>query len=213
MTSPFMIAVSGGSGSGKTTFVSRLWQRLEVERPLVISIDHYYADLSHLPLEERAKNNFDDPDAIERDLLHEQISLLRNGVAVDRPCYDFATHTRLKKTERLEPSSIIVVDGIFSLCFPELLKLFDLKIFLDVEDDVRVVRRIGRDMSERGRSFENCAGQYLGTVKAMYQKFIEPSKAQADFVIPWHHFNDRALGFLGNLIHLEVQAKRSLTSR
>ncbi len=208
MTSPFMVAVSGGSGSGKTTFVSRLWNRLEVERPLVISIDHYYRDLSQVPLDQRAKTNFDDPDAIERDLLHEQISLLRNGVAVDRPSYDFATHSRTTQTERLQPSSIIIVDGIFSLCFPELLKLFDLKIFIDVEDDVRVVRRIGRDMAERGRSFENCAGQYLGSVKAMYQKFIEPSKTQADFVIPWHNFNERALGFLGTLIQTEVQAKR-----
>lgn len=213
MTSPFMIAVSGGSGSGKTTFVSKLWNRLEVERPLVISIDHYYSDLSQLPFEERAKKNFDDPDAIERDLLHEQISLLRNGVAVERPCYDFASHTRLNKTERLEPSSIIIVDGIFSLCYPELLKLFDLKIFLDVEDDVRVVRRIGRDIAERGRSFDNCAGQYLGSVKAMYQKHIEPSKDMADFIIPWHSFNERAVVFLANLIQMEVQNKRLISNR
>jgi uridine kinase len=208
-----MIAVSGGSGSGKTTFVNKLWNRLEVERPLVISIDHYYSDLSHLPLDERARKNFDDPDAIERDLLHEQISLLRNGLSVDRPCYDFASHSRLSRTERLDPSSIIIVDGIFSLCYPELLKLFDLKIFLDVEDDVRVVRRIGRDIAERGRSFDNCAGQYLGSVKAMFQKHIEPSKEQADFVIPWHSFNERAVVFLANLIQLEVEKKRNSAQR
>src|SRR5687768_5654055 len=124
MPSPFMVAVSGGSGSGKTTFVRRLWSRLEAEQPLVLSIDHYYRDLSHLTLEERGQVNFDDPDAIERDLLHEQISLLRNGVSVDRPTYDFASHTRIPQTERLGPSSIIIVDGIFSLCYPELYKLF-----------------------------------------------------------------------------------------
>ncbi len=213
MTSPFMVAVSGGSGSGKTTFVSRLWNRLEMERPLVISIDHYYSDLSHLPHDQRAKSNFDDPEAIERDLLHEQISLLRNGLAVDRPCYDFASHTRLDKRERLDPSSIIIVDGIFSLCYPELLKLFDLKIFLEVDDDVRVVRRIGRDMAERGRSFDNCASQYQGSVKAMYQKHIEPSKAHADFVIPWQSFNERAINFLAQMIHSELRSKSSQAPR
>ncbi len=207
MQSPFMVAVSGGSGSGKTTFVNKLWNRLEMLRPLVISIDHFYRDLSHLPSEERSKYNFDDPDAIERDLLHEQVSLLRNGVAVDRPCYDFATHTRREETERLEPSRIIIVDGIFALCYPELLKLFDLKIYLDVDMDVRVVRRIRRDMAERGRSFESCAAQYLGTVKAMHEKHIEPNKKSADFVIPWQHFNERTVAYLASMIQGEVETR------
>ncbi len=207
MQSPFMIAVSGGSGSGKTTFVHKLWNRLEVLRPQIISIDHYYRDLSHLPVEQRGAYNFDDPDAIERDLLHEQISLLRNGLAVDRPCYDFTTHTRASEVERLEPSRIIIVDGIFSLCYPELLKLFDLKIFLDVDQDVRVVRRIRRDMAERGRSFESCAAQYLGTVKSMHEKHIEPNKRHADFVVPWAHFNERAVVFLASMIHSEVEQR------
>ncbi|MFY7929911.1 MAG: uridine kinase [Oligoflexus sp.] len=208
MITPFMIAVSGGSGSGKTTFVNRLRSRLEIEQPLVISIDHYYRDLSHLTPEERRKCNFDDPDSIERDLLHEQVSLLRNGVAVDRPCYSFSTHTRTREVERLEPSSIILVDGIFALCFPELLRLFDLKLFIDVDHDVRLVRRIRRDMAERGRSFEDCADQYLGTVKAMHEKFIEPTKRSADFVVPWQSINERAIAYMARLVTGEVAEKR-----
>lgn len=200
MSAPFMIGVSGGSGSGKTTFVRKLWNRLEVFQPLVISLDHYYRDLAHLKAEERALTNFDDPDAIERDLLHEQISLLRNGVCVDRPCYDFATHTRAPETDRLAPSSVIIVDGIFSLCYPELRKLLDLKIFIDVDDDVRVLRRIRRDMAERGRTFENCEHQYLSSVKAMHKTHVAPTREHADFVIPWHHMNERAVEFVAGLI-------------
>lgn len=200
MTLPFMVAVSGGSGAGKTTFVNSLWQRLEVQRPLVLRLDDYYRDLSHLPAEERALRNFDDPEAIERDLLHEQVSLLRNGLAVDRPIYDFARHCRLPETERIQASAIIIVDGIFSLCFPELNKLFDLKIFLDVDDDIRVVRRIGRDMAERGRSFSSCCEQYQGSVKAMYERHIAPTKSLADFVVPWHAYNERALNYTARII-------------
>ncbi len=199
-----MVAVSGGSGSGKTTFVRMLSERLEAADPLVISIDHYYRDLTHMPPEERAKQNFDDPSAIERDLLREQVSLLRKGIAVDRPCYDFATHTRRPEFETLQPSAIIIIDGIFSLCYPEMLQLMDLKIFLDVDDDIRVVRRIGRDMEERGRSFESCAAQYLGSVKAMHHKYIEPTKRHADYVIPWHRMNVQALDYTASLIDTEL---------
>lgn len=206
-SAPFMVAVCGGSGSGKTTFVRKLWNRLEVQRPLVISLDHYYRDLSHLSPAERAAVNFDDPDAIERDLLHEQVSLLRNGLCVDRPCYDFATHTRSRDTERLEPSSIIIMDGIFSLCYPELRKLLDLKIFIDVDDDVRVLRRIRRDMAERGRNFESCESQYLNSVKAMHKAHIAPTREYADLVIPWHTPNERAVEFVAGLISDTLQGQ------
>ncbi|MCX6128633.1 MAG: uridine kinase, partial [Proteobacteria bacterium] len=187
--------------------VQKLRSRLDGEHPLVINIDHYYRDLSQIPLHERAKVNFDDPDSIEHELLHKHIIQLQSGLAIDRPCYDFASHTRRQESERLEPSRVIILDGIFALCFPELLKLFDLKLFLDVQDDVRVVRRIGRDMAERGRSYENCADQYLGSVKSSHSKFIKPSRSHADFVIPWHHYNERALVFMANLIKAEVQVK------
>lgn len=207
MLAPFMVAVSGGSGSGKTTFVSKLKKRLEKENPLILNIDHYYRDLSHLDADTAALTNFDDPSSIECSLLLEQVSYLRQGLGVDRPSYDFATHSRTPITERMEPSPVIIMDGIFSLCFPELFDLFDLKLFIDVDDDVRVVRRIRRDTSERGRNFESCASQYLGSVKAMHRKFIEPTKVHADLVIPWHHVNDRAVDFVADLIQLSVRRR------
>ncbi|RZA26618.1 MAG: uridine kinase, partial [Proteobacteria bacterium] len=209
MLAPFMVAVSGGSGSGKTTFVSKLRTRLEREQPLIVNIDHYYRDLSHLEPSERARTNFDDPDSIERALLIDQVSSLRQGQSVLRPSYDFSTHSRVSETVQLDPGPVIIVDGIFSLCFPELFDLIDLKIFIDVDDDVRVVRRIRRDTAERGRNFESCASQYLGSVKAMHQKFIEPTKIHADLVIPWHHMNERAVDCIADLIQLSVR-KRSL---
>jgi len=207
MLAPFMVAVSGGSGSGKTTFVSKLKERLVHQRPLVISIDHYYRDLAHLAVDERARCNFDDPESIEKTLLYQQISHLQSGYSVERPTYDFATHTRTAATERLDPSPVIIMDGIFSLCYPELLQLFDLKIFIDVEDDIRVVRRIRRDTAERGRSFESCASQYLGSVKAMHRKHIEPTKVAADIIVPWHSMNERAVGYIADLIQLSVQRR------
>ena len=209
MLAPFMVAVSGGSGSGKTTFVRKLKTRLDREQPLVVNIDHYYSDLSHLSYDERAQTNFDDPSSIESSLLLEQISLLQKGQSVDRPSYDFASHSRTSETVRLEPSSVIIMDGIFSLCYPELSQLFDLKIFIDVDDDVRVVRRIRRDTAERGRNFESCVSQYLGSVKAMHHKHIEPTKIHADLLVPWQHVNERAVDFVADLIQLSIQ-RRSL---
>lgn len=204
MNAPFMVAVSGGTGAGKTTFVRSLTERLQEHKPLVISLDDYYKDLSHLPLSERKSANFDHPKAIERELLHEQISLLRAGVKVNKPKYDFTSHTRLEESTEIEPAKIIILDGIFSLCYTELYRLLDLKIFLDVDSDVRIVRRIGRDMAERGRDFDSCSKQYLSSVKEMHEKFVEPSKYNADFVVPWREFNDRAVRYLAELIKFEL---------
>ena len=204
MNAPFMVAVSGGTGAGKTTFVRSLTENLEQHKPLVISLDDYYKDLSHLTIAERKAANFDHPKAIERELLHEQISLLRAGVKVKKPKYNFTDHTRLKETEEIEPAKIIILDGIFSLCYRELYRLLDLKIFLDVDSDVRIVRRIGRDMAERGRDFKSCSTQYLNSVKEMHQAHVEPSKANADFVIPWRDFNDRAVQYLSELITYQL---------
>ena len=204
MDAPFMVAVSGGSGSGKTTFVKSLTSLLADHEPLVISMDDYYRDLSHMTPEERSEINFDHPKAIERELVHEQISLLRAGVEVKKPIYDFASHTRKEDTVIVKPGKVIILDGIFSLCYPELYRLLDLKIFLDVDSDIRVVRRIGRDMSERGRNFVNSAQQYLNSVKAMHEKYIEPTKSQADFIIPWQDFNDRAVSYIAEIIKLQL---------
>lgn len=200
MSQPFLIAVSGGSGSGKTTFVNHLVKELEAVSPVVISLDDYYRDLSSMPPEERDKVNFDHPDALERDLLHEQASLLRAGLTIDKPIYDFASHTRKTEIEKVQPAKVIIFDGIFALCYSELIRLMDLKLYIDVDPDIRIVRRIGRDMSERGRTFEGCAEQYLGSVKAMHQKYVEPSKNQADFVVPWKEINNRAISYIAELV-------------
>lgn len=204
MHAPFMVAVSGGSGSGKTTFVKQLTQKFSQLSCLVISMDDYYRDLSHLSPQERAEVNFDNPKAIERELVHEQISLLRAGVSVEKPRYDFTTHTRFGTTESLKPARVIILDGIFSLCYQELYRLLDLKIYLDVDSDVRVVRRIGRDMEERGRTFESCSQQYLSSVKLMHERYIEPTKAFADFVLPWQEHNHRAVDYLTLLIQSKL---------
>ena len=201
MVNPFMVAVSGGSGSGKTTFVSALAERLTCSSVLILSLDDYYRDLSQLKAEDRAKVNFDDPKAIEIELLKAQVAALRAGEKVDKPLYDFATHTRRSATTTVQAADLIVLDGIFSLCYPELYALLDLKIYIDVDPDIRVVRRIGRDMDQRGRSFEGSAVQYLGTVKAMHAKYIEPSKHFADFVVPWHRRNEAALLYLAEIIN------------
>ncbi len=200
MGAPFMVAISGGSGSGKTTFVNYLVKKLAQDDPLVIPMDHYYRDLSHLQPEERGAINFDHPKAIERELVHEQVSLLRAGVAVEKPLYDFTAHVRKKETERVSPGKVIILDGIFSLCYSELYRLLDLKIYISVDSDIRVVRRIKRDMAERGRTFESCAQQYLGSVKAMHEKYIDPSKEYADFIVPWHDYNFRAVDYVAEII-------------
>ena len=156
--------------------------------------------------EERGDVNFDHPKAIERELVHEQVSLLRAGVSVEKPLYDFPSHTRKKETEKVSPGKIIILDGIFSLCYTELYRLLDLKIYIDVDSDIRVVRRINRDMAERGRSFESCAQQYLESVKAMHQKYIEPTKQQADFVLPWIDKNMRAVDYISDIIKLKLRS-------
>ena len=208
MNNPFMVAVSGGSGSGKTTFVNALADKLGTSSLLILSLDDYYRDLSHLKAEERSRVNFDDPKAIELELLKNQVETLRRGESVSKPLYDFATHTRRAESQLVEPAGLIVLDGIFSLCYPELYALLDLKIFIDVDPDIRVVRRIGRDMEQRGRSFAGSADQYLGSVKAMHAKYIEPSKHYADFVIPWHRRNEPALQLLSKVIKLELSERR-----
>lgn len=205
MDAPFMVAVSGGTGAGKTTFVRSLSEHLGENKPLVLSLDDYYRDLSHLTLQERKDVNFDHPKAIERELVHEQISLLRAGVSVQKPSYNFATHTRNEHRTEVKAANVIILDGIFALCYPELYRLLDLKIFLDVDADVRVVRRIGRDMAERGRDFNSCTQQYLESVKEMHEKYIEPTKSNADFVIPWRDYNERAITYISELISFELE--------
>lgn len=179
----FVIGIAGGTGSGKTTFTETLVDMFK-DDVTVIHHDNYYNVLDHLSYEERCKVNYDHPDSFETELMVEHIRKLKNGESIEEPVYDFTIHNRDKsKTITLEPTKILIIDGILVLENKELCDLMDLKIFVDTDADIRLGRRILRDMNERGRSIESVLTQYQATVKPMHEKFVEPSKKNADIVI------------------------------
>jgi len=183
-----MIGVVGGSGSGKTTVTRAIYDMPGVDAAF-IDQDAYYLDLAHLPLEERKRVNFDHPDAFDTALLVRQLTDLSRGLAIDKPTYDFAAYTRAVPTQRVEPKDVILVDGILLFADARLRPLFDIKIYVDVADDVRFIRRLQRDTAERGRRMDDVIRQYLATVRPMHLEFIEPSKRYADIIIPEGGFN------------------------
>ena len=180
---PILIGFAGGSGSGKTTLAAAIHQRLGSHRSTVLSLDSYYKDLSHLPLEARASVNFDHPDALDVQLLTQQIRQLRYGKAVAVPCYDFTTHTRRLETLTLQPKAVVLVEGILLLALEPIGSLFDLKVFVDAPADIRFIRRLVRDIQERGRTVDSCIRQYYATTRPMHFAWVEPSKAFADVVV------------------------------
>lgn len=180
---PTLIGFSGGSGSGKTTLAAAIYERLGNHRSAVLSLDAYYKDLSHLPLEERAAVNFDHPDALDVHLLIQQIRQLRYGHAVEVPRYDFTTHTRCPETVAFQPKAIVLVEGILLLALDPIRSLLDLKVFVDAPADIRFIRRLLRDIQERGRTVDSCIQQYYATTRPMHFAWVEPSKAFADVVV------------------------------
>jgi len=192
MTRPVIIGLAGGSGSGKSTILRRLLEELGPERVSVLEHDAYYRDLRAIPFEDRLRVNYDHPDSLETSLLVEHVESLLQGQAVDKPIYDFTEHTRSNRTERIEPTPIIIVEGILVLAEPELTKRMDIRLFVDTDDDIRLIRRIRRDMVERGRSLESILGQYESTVRPMHIEFVEPSKRRADLIIPRGGHNEVA---------------------
>ena len=182
----YVIGVGGGTGSGKTTVAKRIAQMVGENRCSILPLDNYYRDMSHLPLEERKKQNYDHPDMIEHELLEKHLKDLLSGKAVEVPTYDFATYTR-----REEP--FVIVEGIFALYYENLVKLYDLAIYVDTEDDIRFIRRLKRDIKERGRSVDSVIEQYLSTVKPMHDAYVEPTKKRADIIVPRGGFNDKAI--------------------
>jgi len=195
-----IIGISGGSGSGKTTFVNQLRAESCGVDVLVLQLDHYYHDLSHLTPGERDKKNFDHPDSIDSNLLMSQLADLAQGRAVFRPTYDFASHTRSAETIQIQPAPVIILDGIFSLYWPEIRSILSLSIFVDVDDDVRFIRRLTRDVNERGRTVEGVIQQYLSTVKDMHDQNVAPQKHEADIVVRWMKYNDQAVSMVSALI-------------
>ena len=184
MIKPLIIGVAGGSGSGKTTVVREIIRNIGRNHVTVLHHDSYYRDVEHLPFEERVAINYDHPDSLETSLLITHLHELTAGQAVEVPCYDFTEHLRSPDTERMEPRKVIIVDGLLILWDRELRSLMDIKVFVDTDPDLRFIRRLSRDIHERGRSADSVIEQYMRTVRPMHLEFVEPSKRYADVIIP-----------------------------
>ncbi len=195
---PLFIGLAGGSGSGKTTIAESVLDRLDGQVALVHH-DAYYRHAPELSYEERTKVNYDHPASLETELLVEHLMALRSGVAIERPVYDFAVHLRSDETVRVEPAPVVVVEGILVLAEPELRSELDLKIFVDTDSDIRLARRLQRDIEERGRTVDSVVSQYFDTVRPMHIEYVETSKRYADLIIP-EGYNPRAVATVVELI-------------
>ncbi len=183
-TPPLVIGIAGGTGSGKTTVAQVILERVGAQHIALLPHDAYYKDLSQLPLAQRAQVNFDHPNSLDTELLIQHVQLLKQNQPIDLPVYDFRTHSRTAKTIRMESQPVILVEGILIFAEPTLRNLFDVKIFVDTDADIRFIRRLERDIAERGRTSVSVIQQYLSTVRPMHLEFVEPSKRYADVIIP-----------------------------
>jgi uridine kinase len=195
---PLFIGLAGGSGSGKTTIAEEVLDRLD-RRVALLHHDAYYRNMVELTFEERTRVNYDHPNSLETKLLVEHLEMLRSGLAVEHPVYDFSNHLRSEQTVRVDPARVVVVEGILVLSDPELRSELDLKIYVDTDPDVRFARRLQRDLTERGRSVESVITQYFATVRPMHLEFVEPSRRYADLIIP-EGYNPAAVGTVIELI-------------
>jgi uridine kinase len=202
-----VIGVAGGSGSGKTTVVTRITEALAGEHVSVLEHDRYYRDRNDLRLEERAALNYDHPDSLETDLMVSHVEALRHGQTIEAPVYDFARHTRTAATDAIVPGRAIIVEGILIYTDAALRNLMDVKVFVDTDADTRFIRRLQRDISARGRTVQSVIEQYLSTVKPMHLEFVEPSKRYADVIIPQGGHNAVAIDMLLTLIRGSMRQK------
>lgn len=196
MKSPILIGISGGTGSGKSTITKEIFQAITEEKVTMLEQDSYYKDQSDLSFEERVKTNYDHPDAFDNELMISQLKDLINGKSIEKPIYDFENHTRKKETVHVEPKDIIILEGILILFEEEVRNILDIKIFVDTDSDVRVIRRILRDIKERGRSLDSVILQYMSTVRPAHLQFIEPTKRYADIIIPEGGYNKVAIDII-----------------
>jgi uridine kinase len=197
---PIIIGIAGGSGSGKTTIAQKIHKSLPEDRVLIMTQDSYYKDHKDMTKEERDQINFDHPDAFDTELLVAQLKQLLNGQAIEMPIYDFPTHLRSDKTIHVEPADIIILEGILVLADERLRDLMSIKVYVDTDDDIRLIRREKRDMKERGYDLDYIISQYLTTVKPMYNQFIDPSKRYADIIVPEGGENNVAIDMLSTKI-------------
>jgi len=203
----FIIGIAGGTGSGKTTVVKRLTERLPKGEVVVIPQDSYYKDSSHVPVEERQNINFDHPDAFEWSLLEQHIRQLKEGKPIEQPTYSYLTCTRQEETVHIEPKEVVIVEGILALCDPDLRSQMDLKIFVDADADDRLIRVIKRDIVERGRTTEAVIDRYQKVLKPMHEQFIEPCKRYADVIVPQGGHNKPAINMLVKFVKQQIQEK------
>lgn len=199
------MGIAGGSGSGKSTVLRKIVGAIGSDKIALLDHDAYYRDLSHLPLDERSRFNFDHPNALETELLCEHLDRLQDGKSVEKPLYNFKTHTREERTERVYPRPVIIVEGILVLAEADLLDRMDIKIFVDAADDIRLMRRIRRDINDRGRTVDAVLQQYERTVRPMHLEFVEPSKRRADVIIPRGGHNHVAIQMVVARIELLLQ--------
>lgn len=195
-----IIGIAGGTGSGKTTVVNQIIDELKHEEVDVISQDSYYQDTSHLSFEDRKKINFDHPKSIDFELLAEHLRDLRKGETIQQPIYSFKEHNRTGETVEIQPRKVIIVEGILILTHPEIRELFDIKMYVHADSDERLIRRLKRDIAERGRDLEEVLWRYQTTLKPMHQQFIEPTKEFADIIIPTNRINTVAVDIVQTII-------------
>jgi len=204
-----IIGICGGTGSGKTTVANRILDSVSAREVAFLQQDSYYRDLDQMPRDIRQKVNFDHPDAIDNDLLVEHVRALKSGAAVELPIYDFKHHVRLSETRRMEPKLITIIEGILVFAEPRLLAEMDIKVFVDTPDDIRFIRRLRRDVAERGRTVESVIEQYLVTVRPMHMQFVEPSKRVADVIIPEGGHNLVSIDLLSGKIRERLARERA----
>ncbi|MEW7291378.1 uridine kinase [Aquimarina sp. 2304DJ70-9] len=195
-----IIGIAGGTGCGKTTVVNQIVNELPKNEVCVISQDSYYKDTSHLSYDERVKINFDHPQSIDFDLLGEHLAALRKGETIDQPVYSFVDHNRTSETISTKPRKVMIVEGILILTNPEIRDMFDIKIYVHTDSDERLIRRLKRDIAERGRDMDEVLDRYQNTLKPMHQQFIDPTKEFADLIIPNNHYNNVAVDIVRTII-------------
>lgn len=200
-----IIGIAGGTGCGKTTVVNQLVEELTLDHVGVITQDSYYNDLSHLTYEERVQVNFDHPKAIDFDLLGKHLSQLKQGFSIQQPVYSFAEHNRTADTLITEPRKVMIVEGILIMTNPLIREMFDIKIYVHADSDERLIRRLKRDINERGRDIEEVLSRYQSTLKPMHDQFIEPTKEYADIIIPNNKYNTVAIDIVRTIINEKIQ--------
>ena len=196
MKRPIFIGITGGTGSGKSTIAKEIYRQFGEDCIAMIEQDSYYKDQSHLSMEDRVKTNYDHPNAFDNNLLVSHLESLLNGHSIQKPSYDFSIHNRIEDTTKVEPKEIVIVEGILILEDPRIRELLDIKIYVDTDADVRIIRRMVRDINERGRTMESVINQYLNVVKPMHNQFTEPTKKFADIIIPEGGHNKVAIDIM-----------------